>query len=228
MKRIIAILLICLSIDGFAQQTYTSSGKPAGSLKKQRDRKDKSEGFDPTRMIYGGGLGFGMGNGSVAFGIQPVVGYRITDKFAAGLNFGYQFTKINDFFEITDANGFIQYYDFKANMFTTGVWARYLVLPQLFVHLGYEHNFLNFQNYRFSPSGSGEIEGFKENYDAPSVLVGIGYRQPIAPNVSMYFMGMVDVLQFLENPPLYSPYYYDKSQGILSAINPSIGFMIGF
>ena len=219
---------MCLSLQGIAQEVYTSSGKPAGALRKQQERKQKEKGFDPSRMIYGGSLGIGGGGGAFSFNISPIVGYRITDNFAAGVGFGYQYARINDYFEIADNNGIVSYYDFKASVISASVWARYLILPRLFVHAAYEHNFLNFQNYRFDPNGSGAIVGVKEKYDAPSALLGIGYRMPIGSNVSVYMMGMVDVLQFFPNPPLYSPYYYDKNNGILSAIYPSIGFTIGF
>ncbi len=223
------LLALCFSLQGSAQEVYTSSGKPPGALRKQQERKQKEQGFDPSRMIYGGSLGIGGGNGVFGFNVSPIVGYRITDKFAAGVGFGYQYTSINDYFEIEDANGFINYYDFKASIISASVWMRYLVLPRLFVHAGYEHNFLSFQNYKFDPSGSGAIVGVKEKYSAPSVLAGIGYRMPIGSNVSLYMMGMVDILQFFPNAPLYSPYYYDKDNGnILNAIYPSIGFTIGF
>lgn len=228
MQKILFILAMCLSLQTMAQEVYTSSGKPAGVLRKQQERRQQEKGFDPSRMIYGGSLGIGGGNGVFGFNVSPIVGYRITDKFAAGVGFGYQYAKINDYFEIEDANGFVNYYDFKASMISASVWARYLVLPRLFVHTAYEHNFISFQNYKYDPGGSGNIVGVKEKYDAPSVLVGIGYRMPIGSNVSIYMMGMVDVLQFLPNPPLYSPYYYDRNNGILSAIYPSIGFTIGF
>ena len=68
---------------------------------------------------------------------------------------------------------------------------------------------------RFSPSGSGAIENAKVKWNAPSVLVGIGYRQPITDNSSLYIMGMYDVLQHE-----YSPYR--------GGIFPRIGFNIGF
>ncbi|HTN46124.1 MAG TPA: hypothetical protein VL098_07210 [Flavipsychrobacter sp.] len=229
MRALLLLVLACLSMQLHAQQveTYTSSGKPAGAMRKQQQKKQQ-KGFDPSRMIYGGTVNLGGGSGAFSIGVLPMIGYRITDRLGAGVNFGYQYTKINDYIELTDLNGISQYYDYKASMITAGVWARYLVLPKLFVHAGYEHNFINFQNYRYSSNGSGSIEDFKQHFKAPSVLVGIGYRAPIGANISMYFMGMVDILQLTDNPPAYSPYYYNKSNGILSAIYPNIGFNIGF
>jgi hypothetical protein len=209
-------------------ETYTSSGKPKGSFRKQQERKNKTKGFDPTRMVYGGTINIGGGTGVFSVGVLPMVGYRVVNKLAVGVNFGYQYTQIKNYFQLTDLNGIVNYYDYKASIMTAGVWARYLILPKLFAHVGYEQNFLTFQNYRFASNGSGSIASYKEHYQAPSVLVGLGYRSPIAQNVSMYIMGVVDVLQFTDNPPLYSPYYYNKNNGILSAIYPSIGFTIGF
>ncbi|HQE11688.1 MAG TPA: hypothetical protein PLQ78_02955 [Flavipsychrobacter sp.] len=230
MKKLLFILFICFAVTGWAQQTetYTSSGKPVGKFHKQATKKKSDNGFDLSRMIYGGNIGGGGGNGAFSFNIAPVIGYRITDKFAAGVGFGYQYAQVKDYFKITDLNGMTNYFDFKAGMLSTSVWARYLILPKLFVHAAYEHNFTSFQNYRFARNGSGAIEGYKEKYNSPSALVGIGYRAPVGNNVSMYVMGMVDVLQLFPNAPQYSPYYYDKSGSILNAIYPSIGFTIGF
>lgn len=230
MKQLLILFFIGLSIQAQAQktETYTSSGKPVGVYKKQQSKRKQDKGFDMSRMIYGGNLGGGGGNGAFSFNIAPVVGYRITDRLAAGVGFGYQYAQVNDFFKLEDNNGMINYYDYKASMISASVWARYLLLPKLFVHAAYEHNFLSFQNYRFARNLSGSIEGYKERHNAPSALVGIGYRAPIGHNVSMFMMGMVDVLQLFPNAPEYSPYYYDKKGSFLNAIYPSIGFTIGF
>jgi len=229
MRTIAFILTLLLSIPAMAQvETYTSSGKAPGVMRKQQERKQQKKGFDPSRMIYGGTLSAGGGNGAFALGIMPMVGYRITDKFGAGLNFGYQYIKVKDYIPLTDLNGITDYYDFKAGIATVGIWARYLILPKLFVHAGYERNFLSYQDYRLAGNGSGDIESFKRHLSASCVPVGLGYRAPVGQNISMYFMGVVDVLQLFPNAPVYSPYYYDKNSGILSAIYPSIGVTIGF
>lgn len=230
MRILLTILGLCMVMQSAAQkvETYTSSGKPAGAYRKQQAKRQQTKGFDPTRMVYGGTLNIGGGSGAFSVGVLPLIGYRITQKLAAGVNLGYQYTQIKNYIQLEDLNGITDYYDYKASIATVGVWARYLLLPKLFAQVGYERNFLTFQNYRYASNGSGNIESYKEHYNAPSVLVGLGYRAPISQNVSMYFMGMVDVLQLTDNPPLYSPYYYNKDNGILSAIYPNIGFTIGF
>ncbi len=211
MRNILTICLLCFcTMAASAQEVYTSSGRPANAKKKQQ----KPQGFDITRLVVGGTLGIGFGN-YTTIAVAPVIGYRITDKFAAGVGFGYQYVKAKDYFEIMDLNGVINYYDYKSNMISASVWARYLILQQLFAHVEYEHNFMTFQDYRFAQNGSGAIEDYKVKYNVPSLLVGIGYRQPVGANASFYIMGIYDVLQ-----KEYSPYR--------GTIFPRIGFTLGF
>jgi opacity protein-like surface antigen len=213
MKQLIAVLLIALGFTASAQEVYTSSGRPVGAKPKQQ-RKQEPKGFDWSRIVVGGTLGFGMGDNTLAFSIAPVIGYRITDKLAAGIGFGYQYYKQKDFFEVPDLfTNEVHYYDYKASMISASVWARYLILDKLFVHAEYEHNFFSFNDYHYNSSGG--IEPFKERLDVPSVLLGVGYRQPISENASMYIMAFYDVLQ-----REYSPYK--------GSIQPRIGFTIGF
>lgn len=144
-----------------------------------------------------------------------MVGYRVLDKLAVGIGGGYQYFQQKDFFSVTDVNGIKSYYDLKASITSASVWVRYMPFKHLIVHAEYEHNFFSFNNYGFDPGGSGNIVSFKEKYNAPSVLLGVGYRQPIGANASLFIMGMYDVVQ-----DKYSPY----GKGIF----PRIGFNIGF
>jgi len=217
MKQVVLILLLCAGVTASAQEVYTSSGKAPGVKQREMDRRKKKndKGFDASRLIIGGTLGFGMGDKVLAFNIAPMVGYRVTDKLAVGVGFGYQYYKQDDALYLQDLNGNKSYYDFKANMISASVWGRYLILEKLFVHAEYEHNFFSFDDYRYDQQGNGTIEKYKERLDVPSVLLGVGYRQPIGENASIYIMGFYDVLQ-----RDYSPYK--------GSIQPRIGFTIGF
>lgn len=217
MKRLLLAILIGAGFTASAQEVYTSSGKPPGEKRKELDRrkKEKEKGFDAGRLIVGGTLGFGMGDRVLAFNIAPMVGYRITDKLAAGVGFGYQYYKERDAIYLEDLHGNRSFYDFRANMISASVWSRYLILEKLFVHAEYEHNFFSFDDYRFDQQGNGTIETFKQKLNVPCLLLGIGYRQPIGENASIYLMGFYDVLQ-----RDYSPYR--------GSIQPRIGFTVGF
>lgn len=217
MKKLIIVLLLCMGFNAGAQEVYTSSGKAPGEKRKEIDRRKKNDkgAFDPSRLVVGGTLGFGMGNRVLSFNIAPIVGYRITDKLAAGVGFGYQYYRQSDFFEIVNYNtNEVFYRDFTASMMSPSVWARYLILDKLFAHVEYEHHFFRFDNYRFNYINNG-VDKFKERLNVPCLLVGAGFRQPLGSNASMYMMGFYDVLQ-----NEYSPYR--------GSIQPRIGFTVGF
>lgn len=212
MRKVLIALLLCAGLAADAQEVYTSSGRPAGARKKEQKKKER--GFDASKIVAGGMIGLGFGS-TTSISIAPVLGYRITDNLAAGVGFGYQYLKVKDYFTLEDLNGNVSYYDYKASMISASVWARYLIMEHLFAHLEYEHNFMSFQDYVFDPAGTGKIVSDKVTYNVPSLLAGVGYRQPISDNASMYIMGMYDVLQ-----QDYSPYK--------GSIFPRIGFTIGF
>jgi hypothetical protein len=211
MKRILLLLLICTGFTASAQEVYTSSGKPSNAKK----RVQKEKGFDPSKLIFGGGLQLGFGN-ITSISVSPIVGYRLTDNLAVGIGLGYQYLKIKDYFPIEDAStGQVYLFDYKSSIISTSVWSRYLITPSIFANVEYEHNFMSFQDYRYSPTGSGAIEGYKVKYQAPCLLLGAGWRQEISDNASMFIMVMYDVIQ-----DKYSP-YKDR-------IMPRVGFNIGF
>src|SRR5688572_5075953 len=99
MYRISIIIALCvgLAASASAQEVYNSSGERRVAPKK----KEAKKGFDPQRLIYGGGLGLSFGT-ITAVGVAPVLGYRITDNFAAGIGLGYQYLRVKDFFELRD------------------------------------------------------------------------------------------------------------------------------
>jgi hypothetical protein len=212
MNKICIIIALCLglSISADAQEVYNSSGSRRVTPKK----KEQPKGFDPQRIIFGGGLGLSFGD-VTAISIAPMVGYRITDNLAAGIGLGYQYLRIKDFFELRDANGNPpQYYDYKTSIYSGSVWARYLVFTNFFAHAEYEQNFMSFTRPEFDHNGSGSIEEYKINYRSPAMLLGAGYRQPVTDNSSFVVMALYDVIQ-----DEYSP-YYDR-------IDVRFGFNVG-
>jgi hypothetical protein len=195
MKRISFILVLLLSTWALhAQDVYTSSGRPQRRAASSRDEK---KGFDPDRLVFGGGLSATFGD-VTNVGISPVIGYRITDKFSAGIGIGYQYTRYKNF--LVNPSTY-QYENLKINIFTPSVWARYLVFDNFFVHGEYEQNFVSYNDYRNSTSTPGAVEGYTAHLSVPAAPVGVGYRQPITDRSSLLMMALYDVLQ---ND--YSPY----------------------
>ena len=191
MKRTVLGLLLCLAyITTQAQEIYNSSGR-AGKPKYRENAQKK--GFDAKRLIFGGGLGFGAGSGTLAFSISPIVGYRITDNFAAGISLGYQYYKAKDVIPVLNyqtAN--YDYYDYKSTTVSTGAWLRYIIWENIFLHAEYEHNFLSYKDYYSDYNG---VYTEKVRYNIPCLLLGGGYRQPVGDHLSFVIMGLYDVLQ---------------------------------
>lgn len=200
------ILGLCLLMAAglHAQTIYRSSGKPKYNSKK----KKKNEETFAQKIIVGGGLTLGFGD-YTNIGATPVIGYRITDNLSAGIGIAYQYVHINHYFNIQDHESL------TANLFSASVWARYLVWRNVFVQAEFEQNRMNFKVPGYDPNGSGDIVEATKTYDAPCVLLGVGYRQPIGDRSSVNFSIHYDVLQ-----SEYSPYG--------NQLFPRIQFLIGF
>jgi opacity protein-like surface antigen len=213
MKRILLGLMLLLAVTAVqAQEVYRSSGR-AGKSNFARDRKEG--GFDPNRLIFGGGLALSFGD-VTNIGISPVVGYKITDRVAAGIGLGYQYVRVKNFFAFQNASNpnATDYYDYKCSIFSPSVWARVLVWDNVFIHAEYENNYVSLTDYRYAPNGL-DIESFKNRITIPALLAGVGYRQPIGENSSFVIMALYDVIQ-----DKYSPYG--------NQINFRFGFNFGY
>jgi hypothetical protein len=212
-KLLSALLLFCLTaatVQAQETEVYTSSGR---SVKQsERIRKEKEKKFDASKIIFGGELGLGFG--SITYiAVNPILGYRITDNFAAGISLGYGYTSVRDFYRFDT-----EYYPYRASHYSGGVWTRYVIWNNIFVHAEYEHNFMAFREYRRQWNEAQRRNTVvSENvlYNAPSLLLGGGYRAPITDRVSLVLMGLYDVLQ-----AEYSP-YRDR-------IDLRIGVNVGF
>lgn len=197
MKRIwILALALLIGVGAQAQETYRSSGK----AKYSDSRKKKQESTFAQRIVAGGGLSLSLGS-YTSVSVSPVIGYRISDNFSAGLGFGYLYVQAQDFFLVTNSSGQQEYRDLKANMFSVSAWGRYIVWRNLFAHAEIERNFMTFKRPAFDPMGSGQIVTAKERHTATSLLVGPGYRTPIGDRSSINFALLYDALQ-----DEYTPY----------------------
>lgn len=214
MKYIVTAIMLCIGLQAAqAQDVYTSSGRSMRQIEAKKRQENK--GFDPAKLIIGGGLGLAFGDITSIY-VSPVVGYRFTDRFAAGVSFGYNYYKYKNYWYLQNpVTGESNYYNYQSDMISVGAWARYLVWDGLFVAGQFEQNFMSFTQPGFDPGGTGNIINQKTKYNAPSLLLGAGYRAAIGDRASMNFSVMYDVIQ-----NAYSPYY--------GRIVPLIGFMYGF
>jgi len=83
------------------------------------------------KIFFGGNLGVGFSSGNTFVLIQPMVGYKVTEKFSAGLSPLYMYRS----FELVDYLG--KKYSFSDNIFGPGVFAKFSIIENLFAYSEY-------------------------------------------------------------------------------------------
>ena len=214
MKRIFSLaLLVCLGLSATAQQVYNSSGRRGNS-----GRPKKQGGFDASKIIFGGGIGLSFGQ-ITAIGASPVVGYRISNRFAAGIGVAYQYVRVKNEVVLYDGFGQQRGYPLKSSFVAPSVWGRFLFSQRFFAHTEVEADIqtLRYYDYNldYSSPDFGKPKQFRKQYTSPAWLVGLGYRMPVSSNASLVALVLYDVIQHE-----YSPYK--------NRIDFRIGFNVGW
>lgn len=220
--------MLCLGLyQTHAQEIYNSSGKTGKARYKENQTK---KGFDPNRLVFGGGLGLMFGT-ITNISIQPYIGYRITDKFAAGVALGYNYYNQKDAFQTYNLNsGGTKYFSYTQSIYTGGLWARYLVLPNIMVQAQFELNSIDMYDFSRSVTDKDGWEVYpKQRLTVPSLLLGAGYRFPLTEHSSFYMLAMYDVLQDISSNTRTDNYGNKYSLSpYANTLDVRVGFSIGF
>jgi hypothetical protein len=124
------------------------------------------------RWWGGGGFGVAFGGNSDYVSVEPVLGYRVTEKLTVGGRVILRYRRDKRFEdELTTT-------DYGAALFT-----RYLVTDLVFVQGEFEH-----LNYEF-PTLEGQD---REGYD--SLFAGAGFSIPIGRQASFFVSGLYNLL----------------------------------
>lgn len=155
------------------------------------------EPAEPTwkeKVFTGGGLGASFSNRYDYVSISPLIGYRVTPRFAPGVGFYYRY--VNN-----------KYYSPSAVLHDLGgnVFARYRITQQLFLHAEYEY--LSAQ-YLLGP-GEKTRQGFS------SVMAGAGFFQPVGSKAGLFFMALYN-FSYQDTSPS-TPYYPYTSPLVIRA-----------
>ena len=130
------------------------------------------------KMFFGGNLGLQFG--TVTFiDVSPLIGYRITDQFSAGIGVTYQYYHYRD-----------KVYDLETNVYGGRVFGRYFFTDYLFAHAEYEY--LNLEAFDFFP---------RRRVDVGSFLAGGRYFQRFSAN-----SGIVVMILYNFTESAYTPY----------------------
>lgn len=143
--------------------------------------------FKQENIFIGTGLNLGFANKSFNIGLNPEVGYSITKWLDAGVSMN-----INYFSQSPS-----DYSNTKYQNLSYGAGSFLRIWPLNFFHIQIqpEYNWINSTQKTLGNSTS-----YKYNYQAGSLLVGIGYGSHFIGNRYSYVTLMMDVLQN-ENSP---------------------------
>ncbi|HMG94592.1 MAG TPA: hypothetical protein VK589_31250 [Chryseolinea sp.] len=152
------------------------------------------------RIFTGGGIGGSFGSYYDYISVSPLVGYRITQKLAGGVQFQYRYTHYKTYTP-----------DFSTNDFGVSPFLRFSIFGPLFLHAEYEY--LSYQ-YPISAQGDKARKGFN------SFMAGGGFFQPVGRHAGIYAVALYN---FSYKDPTSSDFYPYNSPWILR-----VGITAGF
>ena len=168
--RKLTLSLLMLSVVSIASAQYRSGG--GGS----------------DKIYFGGGFGLSVGTGITSISASPLVGYRITDEFSAGVGVTYQYLKYKE-------------PDAQFNNFGWSLFSRYEFTDKYFSHIEYERLSFEYPTGFLTPDG--DVESARGTNDA--FFVGGGYRESLSRNSSFSVTVLYDLLYDEELSPYASP-----------------------
>jgi len=187
MKYFMIFILAAFSIAS-AQQSDTTKTKTSYPPSKYESQK-------PSKVYYGGGIGFSFWGDYFRISVEPMLGYKFTPQLSGGVKIAYEY--IND-----SGSSLSSIW----NNFGGSLLLRYRVIPQIYAHA--EYAYMSYQH------SIGSISG--ERYWVPFLLLGGGYSQQITRNTWAYAQVLFDVIKD-ENSP------YSSSDPFVS-FGVSVGF----
>ena len=135
------------------------------------------------RIFTGGGFGASFGSYYDYVSVSPLVGYRITQKLAGGIQVQYRYTNYKSYTP-----------DFSTNDFGVSPFLRYNIFPPFFLHTEYEY-----LNYQYPDQGGKSRKGFN------SFLAGGGFFQPIGRKAGIYVLALYN-FSYRDNQSGFYPY----------------------
>ena len=133
------------------------------------------------KVYFGGNIGLQFGNQTLV-NVNPIVGYRITEKLSAGISATYIYYHYTD-----------PYYnvDFTSNIYGGSIFTRYFVMENIFTHVEGEILNLEVLNYFLNKYVRENVFGF---------YVGGGLRQPMGERSSLNIMLLYNLNEDVNSP----------------------------
>jgi len=188
---IFAIFLVCTSLVTNAQTQpieNTEQDQTAPNNDDENGDKERPKRNDwQDRIVVGGNLGAQFGP-STYVEVSPIVGYKVTDMFTAGIGFTYQYFSQN----FNDPS----ILDYKAAVYGPRLFVQHDIIYGLFAHAEFEYAWYKF---KYEDAYIGDISGA-----VPALFLGGGYNYFISDNAKLQIMALYDVINGA-NSLYYSP-----------------------
>lgn len=134
------------------------------------------------RVYIGGDVSLNFGTITV-IGATPIIGYRVTDKFSAGVGGTYLYFSQN--------TGIVGVGRYSTSIYGGNIFARYIITDQIIAQS--EFHVLNVEAYDL------ELRDFAR-VNVPIWYVGGGYRARIGPNSFILLMALFDLIEDPNSP----------------------------
>lgn len=157
------------------------------------------------RFYSGGNFGFNISGGLMYVEVAPLLGYKITEEFSAGVTAKYMY--------LGPVNRSVNFLSYK--YYGGGVFARYKITESILASAEYE--LLNVQDLNPN-SGT-----YGERTFSNVLLLGAGYRNEIANNFYLQLFLLYDVIDDPNSPYRYNYLFGPNGIPIIYRIGFSIG-----
>jgi hypothetical protein len=173
LTKLFIVFLLCLVASFTAQAQYVEGDDTLSTPPQPRP-----EWRD--RIIPGGNFGASFGN--ITFvQIAPLIGYRLTDRFSAGVGFNYIYMRVRDRFGV-----------FSSSLYGPRSYGRFMITPNIFAQGEYEY--LNVETF----NSRGELVRMWNSVP----LLGGGFVVPIGRRGGIAFTALYN----LNHQPGLPPY----------------------
>ncbi len=175
------LLTLCiLSVHVYGQDQQQNRSKPP----KHSEFMDK--------VFVGGGFNMWFSDSYSFIELSPIVGYKVTDRFSAGVGVTYQYLQRKYYYP----NG--QEFNNSDNVFGGRLFARYQLVGPLFMYGEFED--LNLEVHQYNNQ-------FEREW-VPGMFLGGGLMQPFGRKGGVAIMFLYNVMYDDLRSPYNSPFVY--------------------
>ncbi len=134
------------------------------------------------KVYFGGNFGLQFGDQTVV-DVNPLIGYRLTEKLSVGFTATYIYYKFKDPYNPS--------YSYSSDIYGGSIFTRYFLLENIFAHIEGEVLNLEVPNYVLNRYVREDIFGF---------YVGGGYRQPLGDRSSLNILLLYNLNEDRNSP----------------------------